>query len=214
MEDLLSCCERSVRTGDPAAARRLAEEVLERGLDIETAIEDGFARGMRRVGREWAEGRAFLPDVAFSAEAMKAALEVLTAAAPGTSRGPKVVIGTVEGDIHDIGKTLVGIMLAAHGHEVVDLGVDVPGEKFLQAVRDGAEVVGMSALLTTTMPYQRRVVDLLEREGLRERVKVVVGGAPTSAGWARRIGADGYAENALDAIRVVGALTGREESAA
>lgn len=213
MDDFLRRCEQAISTGDRDAARRLAAEALERQLDLGEVIERGFGRGMRGVGREWAEGRAFLPDVAASGGAMKVALETLGPSS-ATARGPRVAMGTVSGDIHDIGKSLVGIMLAAHGYDVVDLGVDVADERFVQAARDGARVLGLSALLTTTMPCQERVLERLEREGLRDDVRVVIGGAPTSADWAERIGADGYAENALDAIRVFDALTGRRDSAA
>lgn len=213
MDDLLRRCEQSVLSGDREEACRLAATIAERGLDVEAAIDEGFARGMRRMGDRWAVGHAFLPEVAFSAEAMKAALEVLRPQGRDDGHAPRVVIGTVAGDIHDIGKTLVGIMLAAHGYDVLDLGVDVADESFLEAARD-ARVLGLSALLTTTMPCQRRVLERLESEGLRGGIRVLIGGAPTSATWAEHIGADGYAENAVDAVRVVDSLIGRRESVA
>jgi trimethylamine corrinoid protein len=215
MSELLSRCAQAVLSGEKDTAVRLALEALDRRADVLDLIENGFSQGIRQAGELWERGEYFLPELAFSAEAMKAALDVLRPAlvdesAPEKSKGV-VVIGTIQGDIHDIGKTLVATMLAANGYRVIDLGADVPYERFVEEARSHkADCVCMSALLTTTMIGQREVIDRLREAGLRERVRVLVGGAPTSAEWAGQIGADGHAENAVDAVRTVGSLlTGR-----
>lgn len=209
--DFLARCVNAVLEGDREAASRLAREALDRRLDIVDVVEKGFAVGIREAGRRWEAGEYFLPELAFSAEAMKAALELLRpslleSSSPGTSKGT-VIIGTIQGDIHDIGKTLVGTMLAANGYRVVDLGADVSHERFVDEARNqGANLVCMSALLTTTMVGQKEVIRLLREAGMRERVRVLVGGAPTSEEWAGEIGADGYAENAVEAVHVADEL--------
>lgn len=213
MEEYLSRCHQAVLDGDADAARALASRTLADGRDILEAIERGFTPGIRAAGRRWEEGEYFLPELAFAAEAMKAAMEILHPALSesrraGSSRGV-VVIGTVEGDIHDIGKSLVATLLAAGGYDVVDLGADVPGERFIdEVVRREADFLCMSALLTTTMPAQKAVIGMLAECGRRDRVRVVVGGAPTSAQWAREIGADGHAANAATAAAALAALAG------
>jgi len=209
--DFLARCANAVLEGDREAASRLAREALDRRLDVVDVVEKGFVVGIREAGRRWEAGEYFLPELAFSAEAMKAALELLRPSllespSPGTSKGT-VIIGTIQGDIHDIGKTLVGTMLAANGYRVVDLGADVSHERFVDEARNqGANLVCMSALLTTTMVGQKEVIRLLREAGMRERVRVLVGGAPTSEEWAGEIGADGYAENAVEAVHVADEL--------
>jgi corrinoid protein of di/trimethylamine methyltransferase len=177
-------------------------------LDV---IENGFSQGIRRAGELWESGEYFLPELAFSAETMKAAMEVLRPALLGRLSKEKskgiVVIGTIQGDIHDIGKTLVATMLAANGYRVIDLGADVPYERFVEEAKSmEADLVCMSALLTTTMIGHKEVIQKLKDAGLRDRVKVLVGGAPTSGAWASEIGADGYAENAVEAVHMADAL--------
>jgi methanogenic corrinoid protein MtbC1 len=161
----------------------------------------------------------FLPDMMASAEAMRAAMAVLEPELKkqGAERATAgvVVLGTTKGDIHEIGKTLVGTLLTAHGFRVHDLGVDVPGEKFAAKARElGADIVGVSALLTTTMKNQKGVIEALQSEGLRQRVKVMVGGAPVSRRWAEEIGADGYAKDAMSAVALARELMERKTQGA
>ncbi|MBK7349566.1 MAG: corrinoid protein [Gemmatimonadetes bacterium] len=218
-EELFAAMRQSVIDGDPDEVRVLAQRALALGIDPLEAINRGFVPGVTHVGEQFGLGEMFLPDLVLGGEAMKAAVAVLEPelARRGAQRESlgTVVLGTVRGDIHEIGKTLVQTMLSASGFQVHDLGVDVPVERFVGAVRElKPHVVGMSALLTTTMPGQRLVIEALEREGLRQQVKVIVGGAPVSQGWATEIGADGYGEDAMRAVTLVKALLGREAPAA
>ena len=203
----------AVIDGLPDKARGLAEEALKAGVDPLEAIDRGFKPGMDVVGDGFANGELFIPDLMMSGEAMKAAIaalepELLERKQQRQVMG-KVVIGTVQGDIHEIGKTLVATMLAANGFEVYDLGVDVPAKQFLDKVREvGADVLGLSALRTTTIFAQETVIQQLQEAGLRDRVKVIIGGVPADPEWAEEIGADGYAENATEAVDVVKKLVG------
>ncbi len=214
LKTLLAELSNAVIAGDPDRAAQLAQEGLEAGHPPLTLIEEGLRPGMDVVGERFACGEAFIPDLVMSGKAMKAAIAVLEPALKaGQARRVlgRVVIGTVQGDIHEIGKSLVGIMLTAAGFEVRDLGVDVTPEQFVAAVREAdANLVGLSALLTTTMISQRNVIEALKEAGLRERVKVLIGGAPTSPRWAEEIGADAYGENATEAVRLAKALVGAE----
>lgn len=213
--DLLTAMANSVIEGEIEQAAELARQALAEGLDPLLAIEEGYARGIREVGERFARGEYFLPHLAMGAEAMKAGMAVLE---PELARRQaerstlgRVVIGTVAGDIHEIGKTLVGTMLAANGFTVTDLGVNVPTERFVEAVREQqAHILGLSALLTTTMLAQREVIAALEAAGLRASVKVMVGGAPVTQAWAEEIGADGFAEDAVGAVRKARELLGLE----
>jgi trimethylamine corrinoid protein len=201
---------RAVVDGDTARARALAKELVEARGDLLAAVEQGFAAGIRRVGELWEEGEYFLPELVQGAEAMKAAMELLRPALAASRSGAParagVVIGTVRGDLHDIGKGLVATLLAAHGFEVHDLGSDVPLEAFVTRAREtGSRIVAASALLTTTMTAQRDLVRAVEAAGLPSRPRVLVGGAPTSEAWAAEIGAT-HAENALSAVKVAEAM--------
>ncbi len=214
LTDLMTRLTEAVIAGDAAAAERLARAALDAGQDAQEVTETACIPGIRKVGELWEQGDYFLPELMASAEAMKAAMGVLRpslerARAARLSRGT-VVIGTIEGDIHDIGKNLVSSMLSANGFEVVDLGADVKLDRFIDtALETGADLICLSALLTTTMTGQRRLVERLKERGLRERFKVLVGGAPVTEAWARTIGADGYGENALAAVRVALDVVGR-----
>ena len=213
MSEILVQLQEIVILGEPEQARKLATQALEAGLAPLTIIEKALNPGMQIVGDRFESGEYFIPDLVMAAEAMKAAMEVLEPELIARQEQRHVlgtvVIGTVEGDIHEIGKSLVATMLGAAGFQVYDLGVDVPAGEFVKQVQEtGANVVGLSALLTTTMRNQETVIEALKEAGLRERVKVVIGGAPTSTEWAQTIGADGYAENANETVAVVKGLLG------
>ena len=201
----------AVIAGLPDKARDLADEALRAGIDPLAAIEQGLKPGMDVVGEGFAKGELFIPDLMMSSKAMTEAIAVLEPEMIKRKQQiqslGKVVIGTVQGDIHEIGKTLVATMLTANGFQVHDLGVDVPPQRFVDAVREvNADVVGLSALLTTTMLNQEAVILTLREAGLRDQVKVIIGGVPTSPEWAEEIGADAYAENATEAVEVVKGL--------
>ena len=204
----------AIVAGDRAAATALAEDAVREDLDLLEVIEQGYVPGIQKVGELWEEGEYFLPELISSAEAMKAAMAVLDPELKRRSlsshMGGRVVIGTVEGDIHDIGKNLVASMLQAGGFEVYDLGADVKLERFIETAEEvGAGMICLSALLTTTMTNQRRLLGLLKDRGLRDKYKVLVGGAPASRKWAEEIGADGYAENAVAAVKLAKSLAGK-----
>jgi len=209
--EILERIAEALEQGDDQLVARLTAEALGAGLEAGDVLQQGLVAGMSVVGEHFRLREIFLPDVLLSARAMYAGLAVLKphlASAGVASRG-KVVIGTVKGDLHDIGKNLVGIMLKGAGFEVIDLGHDVAPEAFVDAaVREGAPLIGMSALLTTTMTRMRDVVALLKERGLAGRVRTVVGGAPVNAEFAREIGADGYACDAAAAVDRVRALLG------
>ena len=213
-ESLYRSIREAVVAGDKAKARELANEAVSLGLDLNEVINKGFIPGIQTVGELWAMGEYFLPELISSAECMKASMDILQAEMtrtriPYKSSG-KVVIGTVEGDIHDIGKNLVAAMLQANGFEVFDLGANVKMTKFIEkAEAEGADLICLSALLTTTMLNQRKFLEMLREKGLRTKFKVMVGGAPASRKWADDIGADGYAENAAMAVKSALTLMGR-----
>ncbi|HEX6505650.1 MAG TPA: corrinoid protein [Terriglobales bacterium] len=197
--------QQSIINGAPDTAAALAQEALDAGTAPLDAIHHGFLPGMHAVGEQFAQGKMYLPDMMASAEAMRAAMAVLDPELRklGEERpsAGTVILGTTKGDIHEIGKILVGTLLSAHGFRVIDLGVDVPGEQFAAKARDlKADIVGVSALLTTTMKNQRSVVEALDRAQLRPKVKIMVGGAPVTKRWAEEIGADGYAKDAMSAV--------------
>ncbi len=206
-EDTLARMEKAIIEGNKEEAVLLARKALEERIDLLEVIEKGYVRGIQRVGDLWERGEYFLPELITSAECMKAAMSILQpeiekAQIQARSRA-KVVIGTVEGDIHDIGKNLVASMLAANGFDVIDLGADVRLETFVEkAAEENADFICLSALLTTTMLGQKRVIEILKEKNLTPRIKVLVGGAPVNQKWADDIGADGYGENAMVAVKV------------
>ena len=204
-ENNFRAMQASIINGAPETAGALAREALTGGIAPLDAINEGFVPGMHAVGEQFAQGKMYLPDMMASAEAMRAAMAVLDPELKklGAERpiSGTVILGTTKGDIHEIGKILVGTLLTAHGFRVIDLGVDVPGERFASKARDlKADIVGVSALLTTTMKNQKGVVEAIDRAGLRPRVKIIVGGAPVTRRWAEEIGADGYAKDAMSAV--------------
>jgi corrinoid protein of di/trimethylamine methyltransferase len=212
-KELFEAMAQSIIDGEEEDAVELAQQAIEQGVDPLDAINQGFVVGLDEVGAQFGCGEMFLPDLVLAAESMKAAMSVLEPEL--TKRGAArqvlgtVVIGTVEGDIHDIGKTLVATMLSASGFKVYDLGVDVSLQTFVDKASEvEANLIGLSALLTTTMVKQRTLIESLEEAGLRSKVKVMVGGAPVTRSWAEEIGADGYSEDAIGAVSVAKGLVG------
>lgn len=210
-ENLLERMAKAVVEGQKEEAENLVKEAVKRRMDLLEVIEKGFVPGIQKVGELWEKGEYFLPELITSAACMKAAMAVLQpelkkARIDAPSKG-KVIIGTVEGDIHDIGKNLVASMLQAHGFDVYDLGADVKLEKFIEKAQETkADFVCLSALLTTTMLGQRKFIEMLRANDLAGKFKVLVGGAPVNQKWAADIGADGYAENALAAVKLASRL--------
>ena len=206
-EALYQAMAQSVIDGDTELASKLAQEAVVSGIDPLEAISKGFVVGVNFIGEAFSKGDAFLPELVMAGEAMKAAVGILEPemARRGTARQVlgKVVLATVEGDIHEIGKTLVGTMLSASGFQVFDLGVNVPVGKLIStAIAEKADIIAVSALLTTTMVKQKELVDTLTAQGIRSQFKVLVGGAPVTREWVRMIGADGYSEDAVGAVIV------------
>ena len=213
MSEILEQLQESVIIGEPDQARELAAQALQSGIAPLRTIEEALHPGMQLVGDRYESGEYFIPDLVMAAEAMKAAMAVLEPELAARKEKRQVlgtvVIGTVEGDIHEIGKSLVATMLGAAGFDVHDLGVDISAAAFVKEVQARkANVVGLSALLTTTMMNQEAVIEGLKEAGIRDQVKVIIGGAPASPEWAKTIGADGYAENANEAVTVVKQLLG------
>ena len=214
-QELLSQISTALIDGDPDVTIELVQKALDAGMEPMTIVRSGLMAGMNVVGENFSSGEFFLPDLIIAADCMKKAMELIepelvmrqqSIETPGI-----VVIGTVKGDIHEIGKSLVATMLSANGFKVIDLGVDTPSEKFIQTVKEsGANLVGLSALLTTTMTMQREIIKGLKEAGIRDQVKVMVGGAPVTRSWAEEIGADGYAEDAMGAVNLAKRLVGKE----
>ena len=209
---------RALIVGDRETVGRMTQEGLDRGLDPKQIIFRGLIPGMDVVGEKFRRNEYYVPQVLLSARAMYAGLDLLkpllTAAATSDYLGT-VVIGTAQGDLHDIGKNLVAMMLEGAGFKVVNLGRDVAPEKFCAAVVEhGAHIVGISALMTTTMPAMKRTIDALHKAGLREQVKVMIGGAPVSQAFAEEIGADGYARDSTLAVVKAKELVGATVAAA
>jgi 5-methyltetrahydrofolate--homocysteine methyltransferase len=201
----------AILTGNRDAAAELTRQALEGSVDPQSLIDDAMIPAMDEVGRRFEEAEYFVPELLLSARAMKSALSLISPllSETGASRKGCVVIGTVKGDLHDIGKNLVSAMLEGAGFDVVDLGSDVPPEKFVAAVQEkSANLVGLSTLLTVTMPAMKSTIEALEAAGLRDRVKVMVGGAPLSSEYTEAIKADAYADNATAAVRVAHELMG------
>lgn len=192
----------AIIAGKPSDAKDLAQKALQGGREADKILNEALISAISEVGEKFGRNEIFFPEMLVAAMAMKEALSVLkpVLVGKGIKAIGKVVLGTVQGDLHDIGKNLVGMMLEGAGFEVIDLGIDTPKEQFVRAIREkGPQLVGLSALLTTTMPRMKEVIDILEREGLREQVKVIIGGAPVTQQYVDEIGADAYAPDAASA---------------
>ncbi|MCL4269183.1 MAG: corrinoid protein [Anaerolineales bacterium] len=214
LEKLFKDMAQSIIDGDSDLSVELAQKSIEMNVPPLDAITKGFVVGVNYIGDQFGAGEAFLPELVMAGEAMKAAVatlepELLKLGEARETMG-KVVLATVEGDIHEIGKTLVGTMLSASGFEVTDLGVDQPAEKIIGKALDwNADIIGLSALLTTTMVRQRELIEELDKENLRPRIKVMVGGAPITRDWATKIKADGTSEDAVGAVALAKQLVGK-----
>ena len=209
--EILKRIASELELGEEEKVAELTHAAIQEGLPAREILDEGLIAGMNVVGAKFRAHEIFLPEVLLAAKAMYAGLDELKPLLLKEKVPPrgKVVIGTVQGDLHDIGKNLVGIMLRGAGFEIIDLGKDVSPERFVEAAQEsGATVIGMSALLTTTMPVMKEVVAMLKREGLAKRIRTVVGGAPVSAEYAREIGADAYAYDGANAVEQVQALLG------
>jgi len=211
MSQQLEEMKNAVLEGDEVLASRLAHYALQNHLDMKQVMDEGFLRGIQEAGVLYEQGEYYLPDLVCSADAMKCALEILDAEikkpTSGVASKGKVVLASVQGDVHDIGKIIVGAMLTASGYEVTDLGPDVPNDLVIErAVEIHADLIGLSALLTTTMEEQRNIVNRLKEWGIREKYKLIVGGAPVTHQWASGIGADGYSDDAVGAVALVDGL--------
>lgn len=209
-EQLIKEAAKSIIDADKAKAEELAKSAIAAGIDPLEVINEGFSVGIAKVGDLFGRGELFLPELILSAEAMKVAADILNAALPkGAKKRGKVVMGTAQGDIHDIGKSMVVSFLQANGFEVYDVGRDVEMQKFIDKAQEvDADIIGMSALLTTTMSGQKTLIEELKKAGLRDRFKVMVGGAPATQRWADRIGADAYGVDAADAAEKAKKLLG------
>jgi corrinoid protein of di/trimethylamine methyltransferase len=212
-EEFLTRITTSMVEGEPDETVDLTRQALSAGVEPMAIINEGLVPGMEVVGDKFQSGEYFLPHLIIAANAMQQAMALLEpelkARQQAFETAGTMVIGSVAGDIHEIGKSLVATMMSASGFQVYDLGVDVPTETFVAKVREtGADLLGLSALLTTTMTVQRQVIEALEEAGIREQVKVLIGGAPVSQEWAEAIGADGCAEDAVGAIELARQLVG------
>lgn len=199
-----------LQQGKPKNVAELTQRAINENIDTKTILNQGLIAGMAVVGEKFKSHEIFLPDVLLAAKAMYAGMDLLKPLMlkEGISTIGKVVIGTVQGDLHDIGKNLVAIMLKGAGFEVIDLGNDVSPEKFLEtAIKENADVIGMSALLTTTMPVMKKIVELARERGLYGKKKFIVGGAPLSAEYAKEIGADAYCFDGMSAVETVKRFT-------
>ncbi|ACL22330.1 trimethylamine corrinoid protein [Desulfitobacterium sp. LBE] len=212
---LLDELKQAIIDGDEDIVAELSQKAVDEDLDLVDTVQSGLVKGIEVVGTAWKEGEMFLPDVMMSAEAMKVGLAILEPeiAKKGMSEGEskgKIVLGTVEGDIHDIGKNITGAMFTAAGYKVIDLGTDIKAEGFVAKAQEvGADIIGASALLTTTMIKQKELIEYLKEKNLRDSYKVLVGGGPTSQVWADEIGADGWAETADDAVELANKILGK-----
>jgi 5-methyltetrahydrofolate--homocysteine methyltransferase len=212
MDDLLKMLAGAVLAGEKPNVEKIVQQAMEAGIQPDLILKEGLIPAMDEVGRRFDCGEAFIPEMLIAAKSMQAGLTILKPHLVDTGVQPagKVIIGTVKGDLHDIGKNLVGMMLEGAGYEVIDLGVDVPASKFVEALDEEVDVVAMSSLLTTTMPEMLTTVEAIKESGKRAQVKIIIGGAPVTEAYARRIGADGYAADAGLAAGLVRQVLGQQ----
>ncbi|MFX1409253.1 MAG: B12-binding domain-containing protein [Promethearchaeota archaeon] len=209
-EDIYEEISMAIINMDEEKAFSYANKAIKENMNLLEVVEKGYAAGIRKVGELWEEGEFFLPELMRGAQIMQNCLDLLI---PHLQKGSKkislgtIVIATIEGDIHSIGKTIVATMLRAYGFEVYDLGADVPAEKIVDvAIEKDADIIGVSALLTTTMTGQKRIIDILKERNLNNKFKVILGGAPVTNSWVVECNADGFAENAIEAVKLVKSL--------
>ncbi len=214
MDELLATLRQTLMAADRDGALGAVKALLDRNTDPTVILQEGMAAAMLELGARWNAGEVFLPEVVAAAEVFKQCNELVEPALLASGKkeaATRVVMATVKGDLHDLGKNMVGAMMKTAGFEVHDLGKDIPTDRIIEAVREiEPDIVGLSALLTTTVPEQRGVIAALEAAGLRDRVKVMVGGAPVTAEWAKEIGADGFAPNAPEAVKIARQLIGSD----
>ncbi|NLF01831.1 MAG: cobalamin-binding protein [Anaerolineales bacterium] len=211
MADILQEIATNLYNGNAPATKELVQKALDQGLGVGEVLNGGLVAGMDQVGKDFKAGELFVPEVLIAARAMNAGMELLKPllADSDVPSAGKFAVGTVKGDLHDIGKNLVRMMVEGGGFEVLDLGVDVSPEAFVKVVREQKpDVIGLSALLTTTMTSMKDIIEALQEAGLRDSVKVMIGGAPVTEAYAKEIGADGYAPDAASAVDVARALVG------
>lgn len=209
MSDVLMQIVEVLYQGDDESVSSLTQKALDEGIEPGEVLKNGLLAGMDRVGVDFRAGDLFVPEVLISARAMHAGMDILRPllSESDMASSGKIVIGTVQGDMHDIGKNLVGMMLEGGGFEVIDIGIDLSPDRFVEVVKaERPNIVGMSALLTTTMQNMRHTIDALENAGLREEVSVIIGGAPVTKEYADEIGADGYAPDAGSAVELARSL--------
>ncbi|MBW2056439.1 MAG: corrinoid protein [Deltaproteobacteria bacterium] len=210
-QEIMENLARGVVDGDPEACRQNAREALREGIDPLDAVEQGLSGGMGVVGDRFERGEVYLPELLMAADAFNAAMEILRPEMEAQNKElakiGTVLLGTVKGDVHNIGKNIVATVLETRGFSVVDMGVDIPSLGFIEeAKKVKADVIALSSLMTTSMPAQREVIETLKEMNLRDRYLVIVGGGPVSKEWADQIGADGYGKSAVEAVQIIKGL--------
>ena len=204
--EILKDIAKTLENGDSAAVKELLREALALDISPETILNKGLIKGMEVVGKKFKENEIFIPEVLIASRAMKSAMNIIKPylVEEGIQPKGKIILGTVKGDLHDIGKKIVSIVLEREGYQVIDIGIDVPKEKYINVLRkENPDILGMSALLTTTMPYMRDVIEAVRAEGFKKHIHIILGGAPITQTFADEIGADGYASEAISAVDLV-----------